>query len=298
MGLPHAEERSLMRVRKQLQMEALEHPLTKYPFVVSVIMLGYAFLVAPFLGGFVPTFPLGLAAGAVFLGNLGWRLSHINQEYTSRMQKLMEQQSQGRQEAERARLEKMRRELEEGFLSIGAQEGSKALVELVNEYKALEKLLNERKEDAFLSGARIRVLAKETYEQGLNVLLCALDLMRAVQPTNKEGLKAAIAQLEREVASLKHEGAREGLIKIKEASLTSHVERFRRLEDQSLRTTELLHQADSCEGVLLTARLDLIQLRADSSGEGLDEVIRRLQRVIDTAIEVQEALKRSQGVSA
>lgn len=298
MGLPHAEEQSLMRVRKRLQMEALEHPLTKYPFVVSAIMLGYAFLVAPFLGGFVPTFPLGLAAGAVFLGNLGWRLSHINQEYDRRVRELAEQQSRERKEAAKARLEKIRRELEAGFVRIGSHEGNKALVELVNEYNALELLLEDRRETTFLPVARVRVLAKETYEQGLNVLSCAFDLMQVVQSTTKESLRTAITELDSEIASLKRDGVREELLKIKEASAASHRERLKRLEDQSLRIAELLHQSDSCEAVLLTTRLDLVRLRADSSEESINEVMQRLQRIIDMAIDIQEALKTSQDVSA
>ena len=49
---------------------------------------------------------------------------------------------------------------------------------------------------------------------------------------------------------------------------------------------------------MLTTRLDLVKLRAESSEEGINEVVRRLQRTIDMEIEIQQALKGSEGVSA
>jgi hypothetical protein len=286
------------KIGKELKADAWQHPLTKYPFVIAVVLLGYAFLVAPFFGGFLPTFALGVGAGMGSLGNLWWRLSHINPEFERRVQALAEHQSQERQQAETARREELRSRLEAGFLKLGSPEGAKALVELVNEYKGLEQLLADSREDMLLSVARVRGLARETYDQGLNVLSCALDLMRAVQSSNQEGLRAAIVELEGEILSLKREGGLEELIKIKEATEASHRERLKRLEGQNLRIAELLHQSDNCEGVLLTTRLDLVKLRADRSEEGVNEVMQRLQRIIDMAIEVQEALKRSEGVSA
>ena len=295
---PPAEEFSFEGIRKELRSGAWQHPLTKYPFAVGAVMLGYAFLVAPYLGAFLPTFSLGLGAGTIGLGNFWWRLSHVSRQYERRVQALAEQQIQERERAEMARLEDVRRELEAGFVRLGSHEGNQALVELVNEYKGLGELLEDSREDRLLSVARVGVLAKETYAQGLNVLSCALDLMRAVQPSNLGGLRVAIVELESEIASLEIGGAQEELIKIKEASVASHLERLKRLEDQNLRIAELLHQSDNCEGVLLTTRLDLVKLRAESSEEGINEVVRRLQRTIDMEIEIQQALKGSEDVSA
>ena len=142
-----------------------------------------------------------------------------------------------------------------------------------------------------LSTPHIFALVEETYRQGLSVLADALRLTLVVQTSNAPRLDAEIAELEKEIDSLRSHEATEARVDIREAIIRSHKRRLESLGLQQLRLDELLYQADSCEACLALTRIELAVLHAGSSEASVSSVTEALQRTIDQAIEVQAKLK-------
>ncbi len=238
------------------------------------------------------------------------------EKYARELQHRVAIQDQEPVGAKRAELAQMRDSLQKGFSSVNFDQGLKALRDLVQEYEQIQLLRmkkirlpsrrlllpiyeSERIEyihprvgeaDA-LSTPHIFALVEETYRQGLSVLADALRLTQVVQTSNAPRLDAEIAELEREIDSLRSHEATEARVDIREAIIRSHKRRLESLGLQQLRLDELLYQADSCEACLALTRIELAVLHAGSSEASVSSVTEALQRTIDQAIEVQAKLK-------
>jgi hypothetical protein len=182
--------------------------------------------------------------------------------------------------------------LQRGFSSIEYGDGLKALTELISEYDQLQPVLDRRKDTDSLVVAQIPVLAKETYLQGLSALEDALDLARAVGAPDRQRLEGEVAELQKDIDTLKADKSQAELLKIKAERLASHKDLLEMMKRQQLRLDELLYQSDRCGASLHRARMELAGLRADSSEEGVSAVTETLRMTINHAKGVQEEMKK------
>ncbi len=95
--------------------------------------------------------------------------------------------------------------------------------------------------------ADVPALARETYRRGLEVLVDALDLVRASSAPGRDELEQGIDHVEQEMAAGKADETESAWVLLNEDRLTSYRERLALLDHLDLQTGQLLHQAARCE---------------------------------------------------
>ncbi|MCH9015293.1 MAG: hypothetical protein IH877_06355 [Gemmatimonadetes bacterium] len=143
-----------------------------------------------------------------------------------------------------------------------------------------------------MSLSHIPALADETYQQGLNVLSVGLQLSQAIHASNKQRLEHDIEDLEKEIQSLKRNGADERRGEIRVENVASHKDRLDLINNQQTKVDEVLYQCDQCEASLARTRIELASLQAGSLGSSVSSVTETLQKTINQAKDIQEELRR------
>ena len=182
--------------------------------------------------------------------------------------------------------------LKYGFSRNKLTQGLKALQQLAHEYTELQLVLERRKKTDSLSVAQIPPLAEETYRQGLGVLKNALGLLQSIHSSDRARLEAEVAELEGEIDALREDHSQEARVRMKEETMASHRERLDMVNQQQSHVEELLHQCGRCEASLHRTRIQLAELKAESSEMSISAVTETLRRTINQAREVQAEMKR------
>lgn len=285
-------------IKRQIIKDAMEYPLTLLPFAAAVLCALYLFFFSPFIGG--GTYALFGVAASIGIGILsfGWRWLIAGKSYFSQKTKeIMAFKETAAQEQQNYELDMMNVRLERDLHAINSQDGLKALTELQREYRLLIDALRNHGESDFVSMKQIRNLAVNIYKQGLAILANAAEVIKAINLSDIQSLTEEIATIEKDVAVLKKSSPDNPRIKIKEDMLVSHKERLSKMQEQQLCAERLLAQADACEAALCQTRLDVGRLSIEKSEDKGREVIIRLQRAIDLAMQVQDELKK-EGINA
>ena len=277
------ESLSMAAVNRQLASDALQYPTTIVPAFFAALAL-IAALALPGSGFAIGVF---VASSATAAASFLWRyLSRRNEEYSRWRRQVIELQDRQRRE-----LDQLRETLRRGFSSIRSTAGQVALRHLVAEHELLKALISRRGGADHVFGAQIPALAEETYRQGLYVLESVLELLLAIDSSNKRALEAEVAKLEKEITSLRAEGSQSERIR-RETSLSSCNDRLELMARQELKVEDFLLRADLSHAALQKTRIELAALKADGSNVGVIAVSETLQRTIDQAKEVQEELRR------
>lgn len=286
------------RIKRQIIRDALERPLTAYPLTVAVLAGLYLVFIAPFLGGVIVAVAFGAGFALAGFSSFFWKWLITGKYFLEQSGKeLLSLQAQAKEAEIAHQLEDKINRLKEGFYLIGSKEGSKELEELIEEYQQLMGCLQTLGDSEIISVSQITQLAVSTFQQGLAVLASALEIMKGVNLADITALEAEISELEKEIGRLQKALPQNPLIPIKEGTLASHKERLEKMQSQQLGVAKLLAQSDRCEAVLCQTRLDMNVLRIEQTAEQGNAVIDRLQRVILLAKQVQEELKKIEGIS-
>ncbi len=280
-------------IRKALRSDALQHPATIIPLASCLLSTIYIVLYAPIFGGSIIAFVLIIGSGLAAIGSFFWRFFiRFNEEYVKKTQELLDAMDREGGARYRADLRQKRERLQIGFLDGNCPEGLKVVQALVHEYEQLQPILASRRMSDPLSIAHIPVLVEETHQLGLSVLGHALELIKTIQSPHIRRLRTEMTILENEILSLEEDDPQSARAQIKEQTLISHKERLEMIARLELRVDELLHQANRCEATLHQTRIELAELKADSTETSVSEVIQALQQTIHQAKEVQEEMKR------
>jgi len=278
---------SSRRVQLEVLSDALQHPATLYPAGAAALAAIYGLLFGPFLGGSPAALTVAAASGVLAGGSFCWQYLINGERHARRkVQEFLAREA----ELGRQALEEERSRLQEGFSSLKSVEGRKALGELVREYTSLREALERYGEGDGIAAAGIAASALTTYREGLGVLASALDLMSATATVAAASLTEEVADLQRQIKTMRAGGAPMERIQLKEETLASHRGRLQAMEEQRLRVEELLRQADACEAALQQVRVQLPAMRADWSEEQADAASQSLLRTIESVRRVQERL--------
>ncbi len=191
-----------------------------------------------------------------------------------------------------AEVQQTREGLEAGFSDIDSSDGLSALQRLVYEYGQLQPLLDRKRATDSIGLAHIPHLVEETYRVGLGLLYDALELMRAVHPSERRRLEGEVLELEKRIEALRADKSQEERVKLIEATMSSHLERLDIMQKQRVRIEELLHLSGCCEASLHRTRMELAALKTADSELSVKEATESLRRTIDQAKEIQEELKK------
>ena len=278
---------------KELRSDAIQHPATILPLslcILAIIYLGYFSETA---GRIFVAIVVIIGSGAVAIGSFLWHyfIRH-DQAYQTKLQKIMELQDRMQREKEEADLKQLQQATQSGLSKIDSTQGLKAMKELVHEFEQLQHVLDKKRETDPLSIAQIPALAKEAYRQGLSVLADVLEIAQVIHSSGRANLEAEIEQFEREIGLSKGDRTHQAQVKIKQATVASHLERLEMIKQQELRVDKLLYQCDRCEASLHRTRIELAALKTETTETSVSLVTETLQKTINQAREVQEELKR------
>lgn len=269
----------------------VQHPATLIPLGICAV----AVLIS-IAGGGLPALAFAGGAGVVGFGSAAWRLIKRGNYLDEKTQQLLVSQAERRKREAERKLVELRQTIFQGFSDIGSKEGLKELSELIQEYGELIGVLARLPEGAdvvkLVSAERISQLARDTYHQGLLALHRAWETMREVESANRHNLELEVTNFETEIARLEKSPLQTEMLAIKRQRLELTRQRLDKINQQAIMIEKLLQQSDKCEGELHQTRLDVIALSNEGSGEKADEVMQRLQNVIQTAIAVQEELNK------
>lgn len=288
-----AQDLSEASIKRELRSMALQHPATIIPFAIAVLCVVYLLI---FPSGFIPPgfviivlIVSVLAAAGFFM----WIYSvRHDKEYAKLVQQIMATQSQESREVEEAELTGLQDTLKSGFTALESAVGLKALTDLDYQKEQLQMVLDRQDDTASMSMAHIPGLAEETYQQGLNVLGNSLQLSQAIHTSNRTRLEVEIADIEKEIESLKKDGTQGRRVGIRVETVALHKNTLEMINQQQARVDELFYQCYRCGASLAQTSIELAALQAGGSGSSVSAVTETLRSTIDQAKEVQEELKK------
>jgi hypothetical protein len=219
-----------------------------------------------------------------------FELARETEEVTARLMRKAESRRADRYVS--AEVQQTREALEAGFSQINSSDGLSALQRLVYEYAQLQPLLDRRRAADSIGVVHISASVGETYRIALGLLYDALELMRAVHPSESRRLEAEVLQLEEKIEAFRTDQSEEERVKLMQATMISHLDRLDIMQKQRLRIEELLHLSGRCEASLHRTRMELAALRAADSEMNVNDATENLRRTIDQAKEIQEELKK------
>jgi hypothetical protein len=287
---------SAQAVQRQVLAEALQHPTTLYPFAAGALAATYAVFFGPALGGGPAALLVGMGCGLGAAASFTWRY-FVQGERVARekaQQAIAEAESRRRETLSRE-LSGLRAELQLGFEDVRSSAGLKNLIQLERNYQELSEALREQTELDVLATIRLEESAAETYRQGMQALGAALDLIRAVQVTDPEGLRAEIQELEEEIAELQRDSAHPERVRIKQEMLASHQKRVALVADHAVRVERLMQQADESEAALERARVTLAGMDSSLTRDDAREVSAALDRTVESIVQVRQAVEQHVG---
>lgn len=270
---------------------ALQYPTTIVPLFIAASALMLIVL--------EQMWPSTLLLWVVLLSGLGtsavsfvWLyFLKYEEECRKHAQKRAEYEFRERKVREVNGLQHLKETLHAGFAEVRSIEGERALLRLVNEFGHLRSLVEGWPNTSLVSISQIRVLAEQTYRQVLNILSSVLDLLLAIEVTDKAGLEADIKSQAEEIEELVGDETQAERLKIKRAMLSELRKQMERVNLQELRAEEYLLKSSLIEGSLNQTRMELAALKVDSSEGGGNEIAEALQITIDNARGVLDEMR-------
>jgi hypothetical protein len=272
---PAAEDFTPRAVQRAVLHATLQHPATILPAALATVAalwsvaidLSPASLIAMLGFGFV-------SAGA-------WVINYIG-----RGDKLVEQHIQ---KLRALRAEYERHDVEElavvcrqaGFLA-----GAKEAQELTAAYHKLHHFLVERRaSQGNASGERFRILAEETYRQGVVILHRALNLFQALQ-------RVDVGTLEQERKAWIRQREQEGPLESLERNIEAHTKRLDRYRRREEELHALIAQLNELETALETAYLEVVDMVGPTASGGVETgAAAHLERAVEAARRVEQRLR-------
>jgi hypothetical protein len=287
------------RVRREVLAEALQHPLTLYPFGAAALAAVYALAASPVFGATLPALAIALGGGLVAVGSFGWH--YFVRGPDSASLKAREQIALHEREVEARRQDTLQDMRDELARRLGGEPAEawlparRALEQLTEAYDRLVDLLAQRRgsRDATNVGL-LAGRAEETCRQGLSLLVDVADAVQVVAETDRDELATEIADLERRLAAAGDESDASERVRIWRERLASHGERLAALDAQQLRIERLLAQVDACEAALERVRLGLPGLNTGIQERVAQDAADRLTRTIETARRQQQMAEAGQ----
>ena len=219
-----------------------------------------------------------------------FELARETEEVTARLTRKAESRRADRYAS--VEVQQTREGLEAGFSQINSSDGLSALQRLVYEYAQLQPLLDRKRAADSIGLIHISASVGETYRIALGLLYDALELMRAVSPSESRRLEVEILDLEKRIEALRTDKSQTERVRLMQATMNSNLERLDIMQKQRLRIEKLLHLSGRCEASLHRTRMELADLKAADSEINVNDATERLRRTIEQAKEIQEELKK------
>ena len=280
-------------IRKELRLDAFQHPMTIFPASFCVLSLIYWVLLEDIVGGAGYILIIILSSAVVATGSFLWLyFIHYEDAYAKRINEIAYLQDQIQTEKNNADIKRLIAAVRTGFKKTNTTDGLNALTDLVHEYQKILQVVEYKKEIDPLALVHIPALVEETFLQGLSVLSDVLELSKIIHQSDRCNLEKKLNATEKEIKSLRLHEAQSPLLEIKKASAQSYKERLKMIDQQALRHSVLLYQCTRCETSLHKTRVELTVLKTENSERRISAVNETLRLTIKQAQEIQEEFKK------
>jgi len=269
-------------VQKAILGQTVQSPFTILPAAAAFVALFYGLVINFSFSAIVASLLFGATALGSWVFNFFIRGEQLSARYVTKLRELR-REYQVRQVVD----------IESECHKIGFSEGAKEANELSAAYLKLKNFLDRQiKDGENLKAERFRILAEDTYDQGVGILTRALNSYRAVQQIDAPLLRQELENWQAELADFRDVEGKEVECQALEQKIASHTKRLANYEERNDVIAQLLAQSDSLEAALENAFLglqDLIGQSADimfgdtSSGE--------LEKMVTAARRVEERLR-------
>lgn len=282
--VPQAEDFTHQAIQKAVLKLSLEHPLTIYPFVISIISLLYLVLI----GLNIDVFAITLGGGAVSIGSWIYHFFIIGdklaREHVETLRKL-------RQKNKFDEIDSIRNT----FIGRKFKEGSQAASELRLAYKRLHNYLLSHKRSNDLHVQHFIVLAEDAFEKGVNILRQVLQTFLALRVMDNEKLRREIELWKNELSALNDFPAEETKRKALEVKIQTNENRLKLFSERSDEIVHLLAECERIEGALDSAYLQVIELiEKDPDQLFKGDTVIALEQAVTAASNVEKSLKQRQ----
>lgn len=275
---PRAEEFARGAVERAVFAETVQHPLTMLPAAMSAVGALWLALISVDPAVFAVTFGSALVGAGAWIFNYFVRGEELARRHVEelRQRRLAETRDQGE-------------DLFQKWLAAGHTEGAKQAKDLRDAYQRLSERLTGGQS---LGGERLRVLAEDTYLEGVAILRQALRVHQALRGVDRDKLAE---ELERWTSQLERLGG-EASGDARAAALAKRCEAHRRrlelYDRQSSVVGDLLAESEVLESALESTFLGTADL---GDAEGFfargGESAEALVRAVEAARRVEERLQ-------
>lgn len=276
---PTADDFKGENVAESVLKDALQHPATIYPAALSVLSVFWTVVVNPSPQSIGAACLFAFVSASAFVWNY---VVKGPEKAAAHVVQLREQRSA----YELHSLEQLKTECE----LAGYIEGAKEVGELKTAYTNLMAYLKQRKQEG--SVEQFRLLAEESFREGVQAIAAALNTKRALDTVNTKTLKREIAdwKREKELRGDDESPASKAL----DLQIATHEKRLELYDDSVERLVELIAHVNEIEAALETTYLKVVDLGTKDPSQFLDlegGAANRLKRAVTAARNVEERLR-------
>lgn len=277
---PGPEDFTAGAVYRAVLLDTLQHPATILPAAASGVALLYMALFGLDVAGFAVAFASALAAGAAWVFNYFVRGEDLARRHVEKLHRR-------RRELRHSEVET----LVEEWRATGHADGLQQAEELSAAYRHLDDALRQRLAQDGAGPAftlqRLRVLAEDTYREGVAILRQALVVHSAAEQVDRGKLEQELDGWRRELQGMDDAGRREAL----STRIAAHEKRLGLLDAQARRLDELLAKSETLEAALEATCLEIADFGNSETlfhrGSAADE----LERAMNAARSAEERVR-------
>ena len=280
-------------IEKHVLSETLQHPLTTFPAALALLSGLYMLLFTPNRAAFL------LAFGGALVSLSAWIFN-----YFFRGERLAENYMRTRMQARRAQRERKIEDVRSEFRRLQSRAAVQAAEELRDAYQKVKNFLETRSSQGQMAGGmRLQMLAEEAYFQGVEVLVTAAEIMRALQEINVEKLEQEVKTWEAERQALQNSAEdKSRQLSALERRLESNRKRIKSYRQRESALAELFAEAEACEASLEEAYMQFAgagsTLHGAATKQNMDDSISRLERAVAAARRVENRIRNQQAEEA
>lgn len=265
-------------LNRALLAETLKHPLTLYPALMAAAGGVYMGLAGPDPLSFTVTF------GSAFFGSGVWVINHFLRWRTFARRCGEKLRARWRREQDA-----VLGQLEEAWQEIGHREGLLQTRELGEAYLRLDGFLARRHSGPYAE--RLRVLAKDTYREGLDILRLALELARALSVIQPQKLRAELDAWRRQLLEASRRGEQDPRLRGHQTRIAGHERRLELYAERTASLAELLAQCEALETALETTYLQVVDLGSSEALLARGDAAGALERAVEAARRVERRMR-------
>ena len=287
--------------------DAVSHPGTSAPLIAGFLLTIYSLTLAPFVGGFAITFPLGLIAGVAGLVHGSYKFFAGQKDYDKNVSKQMEEKLHQAEEKEQEFVQRTVASLTTDFTKLArvgcsaktAKEGLRELRDLLSAEEIVRQEIQSLTATMKFSTdiVQIESSVRDLLRQGLSLLCKTRDLLQSIAVENEAELTQEVCDVQEDIKVLKSRTQNEysqKTLELKQSSLASKQGRLNNIAESRDLVGLLLSRVDECENTLRSTYNDLIKMNVDDSEEVINNVLSNLQHSVKIAMEIRKQYSKNQ----